>query len=607
MSQGTLKIHSENILPIIKKWLYTDREIFLRELVSNACDAMSKLKILRDQGQADFKDEELRIDLTLSKKDKTLKILDTGLGMTAKEIEKYIAQLAFSGAEEFVKKYQDSSDTEQMIGHFGLGFYSSFMVSDSVDIDSLSYQKKAKAAHWSCDGSPDYTLDAGTRDKRGTTITLHISKESEEFLEEDKIRTMLLRYCRFLPYPIFLNGKQINEIEPLWIKPPSECTDKDYLDFYKALYPLEPDPIFWIHLNVDYPFNLQGILYFPKVNRRLDPNQTALHLYCNRVFVSDNCRDLIPDFLTVLRGVIDSPDIPLNVSRSNLQMDKTVRQLSGHISKKVSDKLTQTLTTDRDNFIAKWPDIEMILKLGILQDEKFYDRVKECLIWKTSNDAWTTLEEYLERNPEKKVYYHHDEKQTSHFFDMYKAKGVEILFAPSHLDTPLMTFLEGKHAGVTFQRLDGAVDDAILDKEREKTVLDADGKTEAVKIADYFRTKLNEDTLEVEAKSLASSTVPAFIMLSEQERRMRDYFALSGQDLPPSMGKKKTFVINTNSPLIQSIQKLEKKDGALATSLVKQLYELSLLSQRELDSNDFSTFLKRSTDLLEQLTSVAVD
>ncbi|MCB1110759.1 MAG: molecular chaperone HtpG, partial [Chlamydiia bacterium] len=456
---------------------------------------------------------------------------------------------------------------------------------------------------WSCDGSPDYTLDAGARDTRGTTITLHISKEAEEFLEEDKIRTMLLRYCRFLPYPIFLNGKQINEIEPLWIKPPSECSDKDYLDFYKALYPLEPDPIFWIHLNVDYPFNLQGILYFPKVNRRLDPNQTALHLYCNRVFVSDNCRDLIPDFLTVLRGVIDSPDIPLNVSRSNLQMDKTVRQLSSHISKKVSDKLTQTYVADRDNFITKWPDIEMILKLGILQDEKFYDRVKDCLIWKTSNDAWTTLEEYLERNPEKKVYYHHDEKQTSHFFEMYQAKGIEILFAPSHLDTPLMTFLEGKHAGVTFQRLDGAIDDVILDKEREKTVLDADGKTEAVKIADYFRTKLSEDALEVEAKSLASNTVPAFIMLSEQERRMRDYFALSGQDLPPSMGNKKTFVVNTNSPLIQSIQKLEKKDSALATSLVKQLYELSLLSQRELDPNAFSSFLKRSTDLLEQLTS----
>lgn len=602
MTQGTLKIHSENILPIIKKWLYTDRDIFLRELVSNSCDAMSKLKVL-----SEVSDEEFRIDIRLNKEEKTLTITDTGLGMTAEEVEKYIAQLAFSGAEEFVKKYQDTSSPEQMIGHFGLGFYSSFMVSDSVEIDTLSYQDKAKAAHWSCDGSPDYTLDQGKRKERGTEITLHINKESEEYLEEDKIRKMLLRHCRFLPYPIYLNDTRINDVKPLWVKPASECTDKDYLTFYKALYPMEPDPIFWIHLNVDYPFNLQGILYFPKVNRRLDPNQTALQLYCNRVFVSDNCRDLIPDFLTVLRGVIDSPDIPLNVSRSNLQMDKTVRQLGNHISKKVSDKLLSTLSSDRKNYIAKWPDIEMILKLGILQDDKFYDRAKECLIWKTSNDDWTTLEEYLERNPEKKVYYHHDEKQTSHFFDMYKEKGIEILFAPSHLDTPLMTFLEGKHSGVTFQRLDGAVDDVILDKEREKTVLDADGKTEAVKIADYFRLKLQDETLEVEAKSLTSNAVPAFMMLSERERRMRDYFALSGQDLPSSMGNKKTFVVNTNSPLIQSIQKLEKKDSALATSLVKQLYELSLLSQRELSSDDFSNFLKRSTDVLEKLTSAALE
>ncbi|NRA90228.1 MAG: molecular chaperone HtpG [Simkaniaceae bacterium] len=606
MTQGTLKIHSENILPIIKKWLYTDRDIFLRELVSNACDAMSKLKILRDQGKVDFKDEELKIEIQIDKEKKTLKILDTGLGMTGDEVEKYIAQLAFSGAEEFVQKYKDAEGTDQMIGHFGLGFYSSFMVSDSVDIDTLSYKKDSKATFWSCDGSPEYTLDSGKKEERGTEITLHINKESEEFLEEDKIRSMLMRHCRFLPYPISLNGKRINDVEPLWIKPPSECTDKDYLDFYKALYPMEPDPIFWIHLNVDYPFNLQGILYFPKVNRRLDPNQTALHLYCNRVFVSDNCKDLIPDFLTVLRGVIDSPDIPLNVSRSNLQMDRTVRQLASHISKKVSDKLLHSLQTDRENFIAKWPDIEMILKLGILQDDKFYDRVKDCLIWKNSNDEWTSLDEYLERNPEKKVYYHHDEKQQSHFFDMYKEKGIEILFAPSHLDTPLMSFLEGKHSGVTFQRLDGALDEAILDKDKEKTVLDQEGKTEASKLADYIRSKLPEENLEVEAKSLSSSAVPSFMMLSEKERRMRDYFALSGQDLPQSMGAKKTFVVNTNSPLVQSIQKLENQDEELATSLVKQLYELSLLSQRELDANDFSSFLKRSTELLEKLTTAAI-
>ncbi|MCB1072033.1 MAG: molecular chaperone HtpG [Chlamydiia bacterium] len=606
MTQGKLKIHSENILPIIKKWLYTDRDIFLRELVSNACDALSKLKILRDQGEAEFNDEELRIDIEVDKEKKTIKIFDTGLGMTDKEVEKYIAQLAFSGAEEFVKKYKDE-EGDAIIGHFGLGFYSSFMVSDKVEVDSLSYKKNAKPAHWSCDGSPEYLLEEGARDQRGTVITLHVNKDSEEFIEESKLHGMLLKHCRFLPYPIHLNGKRINEQEPLWIKPPSECTDKDYLDFYRALYPLEPDPIFWIHLNVDYPFHLKGILYFPKLSRRLDPNQSSLQLYCNRVFVSDNCKDLIPDYLTVLRGVIDSPDIPLNVSRSNLQMDRTVRQLASHISKKVSDKLSSTLKSNRESYIAKWPDIEMIIKLGILQDEKFYDRMKECLLWKNSNEEWTTVDEYIERNPEKKVYYHHDEKQTTHFFDMYKDKGIEILFAPSHLDTPLMSFLETKHSGVKFQRLDGAIDDVILDKEKEKTVLDEQGKTEAVKIADYIKSKLRIDHLEVEAKSLSSHSVPAFMMISEEERRMRDYFALSGQDLPPTLGSKRTFVVNTNSELIQSIRKMESKDPELASSLIQQLYELSLLSQRELEPGDFSAFLKRSSELLEKLTLKVAD
>ena len=603
MTQGTLKIHSENILPIIKKWLYTDRDIFLRELVSNACDAMSKLKILRDQGKALFNDEELRIDIEIDKEAKTLKVTDTGIGMTGKEVEKYIAQLAFSGAEEFVKKYQKESAQDEIIGHFGLGFYSSFMVSDQVEIDTRSFQKNTKPAHWSCDGSPDYSLEESERKERGTTVTLRIASDAEDFLEESHLRAILMKHCRFLPYPIYLNGNHLNEMQPLWIKPASECTDKDYLDFYKALYPLEPDPIFWVHLNVDYPFHLKGILYFPKLSRRLDPKEPSIHLYCNRVFVSDNCKEIIPDYLTVLRGVIDSPDIPLNVSRSNLQMDRTVRQLSNHISKKVSDKLTSQWQSDRKAFIEKWPDIEMIIKLGVLQGDKFYDRIKGCIIWKNSNDEWTTLEEYLERHEDKKVFYHHDDKQTSHFFDMYKENGVEILFASSHLDTPLMSFLEGKHEGVKFQRLDGAVDETILDKKREKSVLDNSGKTEAVHTADFFRSNLGAD-VEVEAKSLTSDNVPAFILISEEERRMRDYFSLSGQELPPGLGKKRTFVVNTNNRLVQSVQKL--KDPELAKALVKQLYELSLLSQRELEPSDFSNFLKRSSELLESLTSRVV-
>ena len=606
MNQGTLKIHSENILPIIKKWLYTDRDIFLRELVSNGCDALSKLKILRDKGEVEFKDDELQIDIEIDKEKKVIKIVDTGLGMSDQEIEKYIAQLAFSGAEEFIKKYQGENG-EPIIGHFGLGFYSSFMVSDRVEIDSLSYKEGVSSAYWSCDGSSDYLLKEGTHTKRGTVITLHINKDSEEFLEESKLRTMLLKHCRFLPYPIYLNGKQINEQSPLWIKATAECTDNDYLHFHKALYPLEPDPIFWIHLNVDYPFHLKGILYFPKLNRHLDPNDSSLQLYCNRVFVSDHCKGLIPEYLTILRGVIDSPDIPLNVSRSNLQMDRTVRQLGNHISKKVSDKLCSTLKNHRQTYIDKWSNIEMIIKLGVLQDHKFYDRVKQCLLWKNANDEWTTIDEYIERHPDKKIYYHHDENQRTHFFDMYRDKGIEILFTPSHLDTHIISFLETKYSGVKFQRLDGAIDDVIIDKEKEKTILDEQGKTEAIKIRDYIKSKLKIDHLEVEAKSLSSHSVPAFIMISEQERRMRDYFALSGQDLPSSSkNHKQSFVINTNSNLIQSIWKMESKDPELATALVYQLYELSLLSQKELNPSDFSPFLKRSSDLLEKLSAKVV-
>ncbi|HUD02363.1 MAG TPA: molecular chaperone HtpG, partial [Rhabdochlamydiaceae bacterium] len=389
MTHGTLKIHTENILPIIKRWLYSDKDIFVRELVSNACDALRKLQILRDQNLADIKDEELKIELVIDKEARTLQFIDTGLGMTAEEVEKYIAQVAFSGAEEFMNKYQ-SGEKEQIIGHFGLGFYSAYMVAEKVTIDTLSYQASAEAAFWSCAGSSDYLLEKGTRASRGTTITLHV--QEDEFLEENRLREILQRYCLFLPYPIYLNGTRINEQDPLWLKNSADCTEKDYLDFYHTLYPLEPDPIFWIHLNIDIPFHLQGILYFPKLTKRFDWNKSNIQLFVNRVFVSESCKDLIPDFLMCLRGAIDSPDIPLNVSRSSLQMDRTVRQLSSHISKKVADKLAALHQSDKEKFLAAWPEIEMIVKLGMLQDEKFYARAKDFLVWKTTADTWTTLE-----------------------------------------------------------------------------------------------------------------------------------------------------------------------------------------------------------------------
>jgi molecular chaperone HtpG len=604
MAQGTLKIHTENILPIIKKWLYSDKDIFVRELVSNACDAMQKCKVLREHNQIEAIDDEFRIDIVIDKEKRTLTISDTGIGMTADEVEKYIAQIAFSGAEEFLGKYKTQNEKDQIIGHFGLGFYSAYMVAEKVTIDTLSYQNNSTPVFWSCDGSSEYQIDAGSRSKRGTDIILHIDKENEEFLEEGKIRSILQQYCAFLPFPIHLNGTHLNSKQPLWIKPANECTEQEYLDFYHALYPMDPDPIFWIHLNVDYPFNLKGILYFPKITRRFDWNHSLIKLFCNRVFVSDNCKDLIPDYLMVLRGAIDSPDIPLNVSRSYLQMDRTVRQLSGHIAKKVTDRLSSLYTTDRAKFIEAWPDIEMIIKLGILQDEKFYDRSKEFLVWKNLSDEWTTVEQYLERNKEAykgKVFYTADDKNHSHFLELYKSKGIEVLQATTLIDTPLINFLESKLEDVQFQRIDGSIDESILDPSREKTLLDAEGKTEASKIADFIRTKLQNEHLNVEAKSLSSDNVPAFIVVDEDMRRMRETLALSQQSLPPSLMSKRTFVVNTNNKLVQSIFAMKEQNPELANEMVHHLYELSLLSQKELEPSAISQFVSRSNKVLEHL------
>ncbi|MBX3719884.1 MAG: molecular chaperone HtpG [Parachlamydiales bacterium] len=604
MAQGTLKIHTENILPIIKKWLYSDKDIFIRELVSNACDAMQKCKVLREHNQIEAIDDEFRIDIVIDKEKRTLTISDTGIGMTAEEVEKYIAQIAFSGAEEFLGKYKTKDEKDQIIGHFGLGFYSAYMVAEKVTIDTLSYQNNSAPVFWSCDGSSEYQIDAGSRSKRGTDITLHIDKENDEFLEEGKIRSILQQYCAFLPFPIYLNGTHLNSKQPLWIKPANECTEQEYLEFYRALYPMDPDPIFWIHLNVDYPFHLKGILYFPKITRRFDWNHSLIKLFCNRVFVSDNCKDLIPDYLMVLRGAIDSPDIPLNVSRSYLQMDRTVRQLSSHIAKKVTDRLSSLYTSDKEKFIEAWPDIEMIIKLGILQDEKFYERSKEFLVWKNLSDEWTTVEQYLERNKENykgKVFYTSDDKNHSHFLELYKSKGIEVLQATTLIDTPLINFLESKLEDVQFQRIDGSIDESILDPSREKTLLDAEGKTEASKIADFIRTKLQNEHLNVEAKSLSSDNVPAFIVVDEEMRRMRETLALSQQSLPPSLMSKRTFVVNTNNKLVQSIFAMKEQNPELANEMVHHLYELSLLSQKELEPSAISQFVSRSNKVLEHL------
>ncbi len=606
MAKAQLKVHTENILPIIKKWLYSEKDIFIRELVSNACDALGKCRVLRDQGEMEVLDEDLKIEVRIDKEKKQLIFSDTGIGMNAEEVEKYIAQIAFSGAEDFLNKYKSENEKDQIIGHFGLGFYSAYMVSQKVSLQTLSYRAGSEAVSWSCDGGTEYDIDKGERTDRGTDIILDIDQSSEEFLEESKIREILQQYCSFLPFPIFLNGTHINGKDPLWLKPANSCTEEEYLQFYRALYPMDQDPIFWIHLNVDYPFNLKGILYFPKVQKKFDWEDSRIKLFCNRVFVSDNCKDLIPDYLTALKGAIDSPDIPLNVSRSYLQMDKTVRQLSTHIAKKVADKLSSFYQSDKEGFIKIWSDIEFIVKLGMIQDEKFHEKAEECLIWKNTKDEWTTIDEYIARNGEalkNKIFYTMDDKHASPFLDLYKEKGIEVLYISSPLDTTLMSALERKKSGVQFQRIDGDIDASILDTSKDSSTVDADGKTDAVKLSELFQEKLASDNVEVEAKSLASDTLPGFIVVSEDMRRMKEYMALSKQTMPSALFDKKKFVVNTNSKLINSLPELNAKDPDLAKDLITQLYELSLLSQRELDPAKLSEFVLRSNRVLEKLVN----
>lgn len=587
MRKNNLSIHSENILPIIKKWLYSDKDIFLRELVSNATDALNKVKIaLGDEG-------EFKISIDIDKEAKTITVTDTGIGMTEEEVEKYIAQIAFSGAEEFVEKYKAQTDKDPIIGHFGLGFYSAYMVAQNVEIDTLAHLPDAKPVLWVCDGSSSYSIGTGKKETKGTKITLHVDEDSLEYLEEGKLKELLNRHCTFMPFPIELNGKAIGNESPLWLKAPSECTDQEYLTFYRKLFPMDPDPIFWIHLNVDYPFHLQGILYFPKMHKRFDTNESTIKLFCNRVFVSDNCKDILPDYLMMLKGAIDSPDIPLNVSRSYLQVDQNVKQLSAHISKKVSDKLCQLYRTDRQKYIDSWPDVEMIAKLGLLQDEKFYERMKEALIWKNSKGEWDILGKEA-----KKVFY--STTENSPLLKLYKE---DVIFATSPIDTAVIQSLEEK-TSIKFQRIDGALEESLVDKTREKTLLDPEGKTESAKIADFIRKSL--ENVEVEAKSLTEDSLTGIVILDENQRRFRDYLTLTQGKKGLELPTKKTFVVNTNNKLIQTIAALQDKKPEVASSIAKGVYDLSLLSQREVDPLELEKVVERQQEVLEKIASLLV-
>lgn len=604
MARNQLKIHSENILPIIKKWLYSERDIFARELIANACDAIRKLSILRSQGDATPLEEPWCVDVRIDKKEKTLRFSDNGIGMTMEEVEQYIAQIAFSSAQEFVEKYKTNDEKDQIIGHFGLGFYSAYMVAENVEIETLSY-RGGKAAHWSCDGSSEYLLEEGKRTSRGTEVILHLSKEEEEYLEEAHLRQVLTHYCAFLPYPIFLNGTRLNLVEPLWLKTPAQCTKKDYLEFYRYLYPTDEDPLFWIHLNVDFPFHLKGILYFPKLQPEVDLKQSRVKLFCNRVFVSDLCQDILPDYLVMLRGTIDSPDIPLNVSRSSLQKERTVQQVAGHISKKVADSLSALYKSEKERFIECWKDISFVVKLGAIEEEKFYDRVKELLLWQRTDGEWTTAEQYVSAYGDKthgKVFYCSTDKEASSFLNLYLQAGIPVLVANSVVDLHLMQVIERRSNDLQFRRIDGALDDLILDKSKEKTLLDAQGRTEAARVADLIRSKLEGRQVKVEAKSLANAQVPGFLLLQEDQRRLRDVLRLRKETGSLSQLVPPTFVVNTNHSLVASLEQIDARDPKLSGEIVEHLYDLACLSQRELETERLDAFVKRSTALIEKLS-----
>ena len=596
MRNGNLSIHSENILPIIKKWLYSEKDIFVRELVSNAADAIQKLSILHEKGEASAPHEP-RIDISIDKEKKTLPFSDTGLGLDEEEAETFLAQIAFSGAEEFIKTYQ-LNDT--FIGHFGLGFFSVFMVADHVEVLSRSYKPNKKAIIWKSDGSTSYTIDEGQREEVGTDIILHLSPDQEEYLEESTLSTILQRFCAFFPTAVYLHGKKINTHHALWQKRPSECTDADYKSFYTTLYPFEEPPLFWVHINVDYPFHVQGLLYFPRIRKEIELSKDHVKLFCNRVFVSDNAKDILPEYLVLLRGVLDSPDIPLNVSRSHLQVDSTVRQLAQHISKKVADALSALFKNDRPRFEACWDAYELVVKFGMLQDQKFYERANSLLIWKTASSHWKTTEELLqEKEGKKTIVYCEGGQERSSLVTAYTSKGIDVAVLTSPIDHPLMTKLE-REEGIDFRRVDATLDTTLLDASKEKTVLDASGRTEGAKIADFFRTAIGDQSLTIDAKSLDIQSLPAVMTLAEEERRFRDYMTrVSGQ--PHALKPKASLIINTNSPLVQALYKVHTTHPKLAHDVALYIWDVTRLSHKEMSHDELQAFTDRSTRVVEEL------
>lgn len=608
MQKGSIRVSTENIFPIIKKFLYSEHDIFIRELVSNAVDATQKIKTLSSIGEAKGELGELRIDVSINKEAKTITIADRGVGMTADEMDKYLNQVAFSGAEEFLEKYKGTNEAN-IIGHFGLGFYSSFMVSNKVEVFSKSYQD-APASRWECDGSPEFIIEETDKPERGTSIVLHLNEESEEFLEADRVRNVLEKFCRFLPVPVYFEEKQINNTQPAWVKKPSELKKEDYEAFYKELYPFSETPLFWIHLNVDYPFNLTGILYFPKIKQSFEIQKDKIQLYSNQVFVTDEVKDIVPEFLMLLHGVIDSPDIPLNVSRSYLQGDPNVKKINAHITKKVADKLEEMFKKDRKAFEEKWESLGLFVKYGMMTDDKFLEKANKFFIWETTDGAFKTLDEYraeteaLQKNKAGKhvVLYTTNPVQQDAYIQQALQKGYKVVKMETIVDSAFVNNMEMKWENIQFTRVDADITENLIDAgETMQSVL---SEEESNQLKELFNIQQEGLNVQVEVKGLSEDAPPVVATRPEFMRRMKDMAAVGGgmASWYGNMPDEVSLTINGNHPIYREI--LANEHAAVKEKMTRNLADLALLSQGLLTGNNLTQFINRSVELMEKKTGV---
>ena len=657
--KGSLSITSENIFPVIKKWLYSDHDIFYRELISNGCDAITKLKKLELMGEYEKPEEvEYKIQVSVNPTDKTITIEDNGLGMTEEEIDKYINQIAFSGVQDFMEKYKDKANEDQIIGHFGLGFYSAFMVADKVEINSLSYQKDAKPVHWESEGGINFEMAEGDKKEVGTSIKLYLNEESTEFANEYRAREVIEKYCAFMPVNIFLKNETaepeyetiekdelthkdtvvetviepakteekekedgtketvevepsrekykilkrpvaLNDTDPLWNKHPNECTDEQYKDFYRKVFRDYKEPLFWIHLNMDYPFNLKGILYFPKINMEYDSLEGTIKLYNNQVFIADNIKEVIPEFLMLLKGVIDCPDLPLNVSRSALQNDGFVKKISDYITKKVADKLSGMCKTDRENYEKYWDDIAPFIKFGYIKDEKFAEKMGDYILYKNLEGKYLTLNDCLEENKEKHentIFYVTNEKEQSQYINLFKEEGIDAVIMPAAIDNPFISHVEQKHEGLKFLRIDTDLNASFKEEVKED---DEAFKKTSEELTEVFKKALNNDKLDIKVEKMKNASVASMITVSEETRRMQDMmkmYSMGGMDMSAFGATGETLVLNANHPLVKYV--LENKEGENTVKISEQLYDLASLAHGQLSPERMTNFVNRSNDIM---------